>query len=213
MKKKANGFFKFLLIALLVIAFMLVLDQVILIDNETSTVGAELRTRQFMQRFYGIVPDDALPETEWMLLKPESLKKKNEFVFAKLDWGMDYQTAAVNWPYELTRNFKVGQIPEGWFSHGSRQTRTLAELRGDVYLDFSREDSLKQVRIVFAPEDPESWYEARYREFAEAYGPEQEQITGNTGTGACWKGKTTFLQLLKTEEAEGTRVVLVLGAQ
>ena len=79
MKKKANGFFKFLLIALLVIAFMLVLDQVILIDNEASTVGAELRTQQFMRRFYGIVPDDALPETEWMLLKPESLKKKNEF--------------------------------------------------------------------------------------------------------------------------------------
>jgi len=38
-------------------------------------------------------------------------------------------------------------------------------------------------------------------------------VADGTDTGVCWKGETTFLQLLKTEGTDGTWVVLVVGAQ
>lgn len=173
MKEKMNGFFKGVLILLLVVAFLAALDQMIDIDSEWNTVWAERTQNRNKKALFGENGGEIL-ENEWMHMKLEELKKDGEFVFPALKWGQEYLNLTYQWPYEIIAAPRTKLLERG-VSYVSPGTRILDGLSGDVYLDLGN-GALERVCIGFSPEDPQGWYDARLRELTELYGEAGETV-------------------------------------
>lgn len=216
MKKKLSGFLKGALILLLVFAFFTVLDQMIVLESEQSTVWAERKQNRYKQALFG-QHNDEIQQNKWMQVKLEELEKDGEFVFPALKWGLEYQSLTYEWPYEMKVDPRT-KLLEGSVSYVSPGTRILDGVSGDVYLDL-KQGALERVCIGFTPEDSQSWYNARYRELTELYGEAGETVErlydeGVAHNGVLWRGETTCLQLLIQSDGEGEpQVLLIMGAE